>query len=113
MAKSIGLMYAVRHKPTGWCLPRPTGHMNRGGSFVEPTERIEGKLNTYPRLFETQRAAKNYLVQWLRGKHHAIKEYESDDYGRMYYYTAGAEVEAEPGRVREDMEIIVVNLMVE
>lgn len=53
-------LYAIRHKPTGGWIPQRYG---RGGSHDEPT------LTGSPRLFMSLRAARSFLMQWLKGVH--------------------------------------------
>lgn len=108
---SLHTMYAIRHKPSGHFLPNPKGKIGRGGSFVHPVEPMEGDLTTYPRLFVTKRGAQCCLTQWLRGEHHAVIEYETDDWGRSYHYTAGADVKPQADRIREDMEVVTIDIM--
>lgn len=98
--------WAIRHKPTGFYLPQPKGRMGRGGSFVEPTATVQGLIATYPRTFVTQRGATNALSQWLRGHHHGVREYEDG-----YWYDAGSEVKHVASRVREDMEVVEIQLV--
>lgn len=101
--------YAIKHKPTGHYLPEPKGRMGRGGSHVEPVKVIQGQLATYPRMFPTKRGAENCLAQWLRGKHHAEYEYESDEPGgRQYRIDAGTSIEHVPTRIREEMEVVTL-----
>lgn len=81
-------------------MPEPTGHLKRGSSFWEPKEQAE-----QPRIFISERSAKAALVQWLRGEHHPVWEYEGD-----FSYTAGAEVRSVEHRRKEDMEVLTVYL---
>lgn len=103
----VGKMYAIKHKPTGFYLPEPKGKMGRGGSYLEP---ISPDVER-PRLFSTERAAKNALIQWVRGKHKGIYEWEYDEtFGRSYQITAGTEVIPVPDRIKEDMEVVPIFL---
>ena len=95
-------VYLIRHKPTGYYMPEPTGHRGRGSSFWEPTTEAD-----YPRVFKHPRSAKAALTQWLRGKHMPVREAEYDEFsGRYMEYVAGADVVHQPHRKLEDMEIV-------
>lgn len=94
-------VYLIRHKPSGFFMPEPTGNQGRGSSFWEPKEQA-----SYPRIFRHERSAKAALVQWLRGEHHPVREYETDDSGKSFYYTAGAEVKPVTTRQKENMEVV-------
>ncbi len=96
-------LYAIKHIPTGFYLPEPKGIRGRGGSFTEPVDCSGDEQN--PRLFKTERSAKNALVQWLRGHHEGITEYEEG-----YRYSIGADVVHQPHRIKEDMEVVKFNL---
>lgn len=54
------MYYAIRHKPTGFFLPRFPG--KQGGTWVEPTDKEP------PRLFVRKIHAKIALKHWLEGK---------------------------------------------
>lgn len=99
--------YAIRHKPTGGYLPEPAGRMGRGGSHVEPMVPIQGRLQTYPRMFPTMRGAQSCLAQWLRGRHHGIYDYEDG-----YKVDAGTRIELMPHRDRDSMEIVALAINV-
>jgi hypothetical protein len=102
-------LYAIRHKPTGFMLPEPTGRQNRGSSHTEPVD----CTNELPRLFQSELAAKRSLTQWLRGKHIAVMGTEYDDFsGRAYTYQECTEVFPQPHRKREDMEVVEITLSV-
>lgn len=54
-------MYAIRHVPTGFFMPEPTGRCGRGSSHWEPIQQAE-----HIRLFRFERSAKSALTQWHR-----------------------------------------------
>uniref|UniRef100_UPI0032195AA1 hypothetical protein n=1 Tax=Chryseobacterium sp. TaxID=1871047 RepID=UPI0032195AA1 len=96
-------LYAIRHIPTGFYLPEPTGYGGRGGSFSEPVDCSLDGPN--PRLFTSMLSAKRALTQWLRGEHHGEFEYEDG-----YKYSTGATVVFKPERIKEDMEVVPFTL---
>lgn len=57
----VGTFWIIRHKLTGGYLPELTKPVRGGYTHTEPT--TTGK----PRLFTTERGAKNALWWWLRG----------------------------------------------
>ena len=81
--------------------------MRNGFSYWEP----EGKPQP-PRLFATERAAKNALTCWLQGQFRKRFETESDGW-EFAPYTVAAGTEAEPviGRKRDDMEVVRLSLV--
>lgn len=97
-------MYAIKHRPSGGYLPRPKGVAGRGGSHVEPIIFKDG-AGSIPRMFPTMAGAKAALGQWLRGKHEGIREYDDG-----YWYSGGADIVPCPHRIREDMEIVTVEV---
>jgi len=93
-------LYAIRQKSTGFYLPYPAGSSGRGGTHVEPVS----PLQSNPRLFTLERAAKSSLTYWLGGKisvHHS-------DYGGEYDETWSTKFVA--SRRADDMEVIPVEL---
>lgn len=105
-------LYAIRHKPTGHFLPEPKGRMGRGGSHVEPVDCSNDGEN--PRLFQSKLSAQRALTAWLRGKHTAEIDYDYDEYnGHAYPYQAGVHVKPVPSRIKEEMEIVSFQLMLE
>jgi len=87
----------VRKRETGEFIPFPPGPA-RGGSFVEPCLPNPAARSTTPRFFRTQRCARNFLLQWLKGKHVRKYEGESGD--------AWVEVVPVKGRHAGDYEIV-------
>lgn len=85
-------LYAIRQKPTGFFLP----HTEKAHSYSEP------RPTKQPRLFPGKKSADAALTQWLRGHH--ISEWDRDD-GRIL-----VGVEPVTGRVREDMEVVEMEL---
>lgn len=106
--------WAIRHIPTGHYLPQPLGRMRRGGSHVEPVKHMVGEPSTEPRLFTTKRSASSALGQWMRGKAFASRGMSSGHPGNDWEsdYYEDIEVIPQPHRVREDMEIIPINLVI-
>lgn len=104
--------WLIRHKPTGGYLPDPLGRMGRGGSWVEPVIFDPDDLTTEPRVCTTKRSAQGVLTQWLRGRVHHSSGWHEDHYsgGREYYEEN--EIEYVPSRIKEDMEIISVELII-
>lgn len=110
MIKKIAQRWVIRHKPTGKIIPEPKGKMGRGGSHVEP----EDPILVMPRLFMTEIGAKRALSAWLQGKHTADMDYEYNDFtGGGFYYQAGVAVSPQPHRIKEDMEVVPVSLLME
>lgn len=103
---TIKPVYLIRHKPTGFFMPEPTGNQGRGSSFWEPKEQAP-----YPRIFRHERSAKAALGQWMRGEHHAVLGFEPNEFtGGGFYYTKGSEVQPVTTRHKEDMEIVPMYL---
>jgi hypothetical protein len=100
--------WLIRHIPTGHYLPQPQGRMGRGGSHVEPVQHNPNDPATKPRLFTTKRSASNALGQWLAGKHMCHWSYGGEGYDYDEYTT----IEPQPHRIRADMEIVSVNLVI-
>lgn len=99
---SLPTFWAIRHIPTGKLLPCAYGRQGRGGSHLEPADpRFE-----LPRLMKSKKQAMNVLNAWLRGKTIARRWGDGIDFEE--------EIETIPQahRVREDMEIISVNLLI-
>lgn len=92
--------YGIRHKPTGFFMPHPTGRNGNGSSFWEPTEQADE-----PRLIRSVHAAKCVITQWLRGHHNPEFDYEDG-----WKYTVGTDVKPMPHRKREDMEIVEIQI---
>lgn len=100
--------YAIRKKGTNEYIPVAVGRMGRGGSFVEPIEPEIGGYRNKVRVFNTERGARNFLSQWLRGKHHPEFEYEDG-----YRMDAGTRIQHVPTRIREEMEIVEIHFVVQ
>jgi len=108
MSKMV--FWAIRHKPTGGYLPEPTGRMGRGGSHVEPVLHVDRM--TEPRLFHTERAAKTALGTWLKGKVHHSAGYSCSGPDFLEEYYEELSTEHVPSRVREEMEIVPLEVNV-
>jgi hypothetical protein len=97
--------YAVRVKGTQCYLPRPQRRDGRGGSHLEPVD--FRKLDELPssryskdmliRTFATERAAKNLLTSWLKGRF--FSDHEGDVWNNK-----------EPDRRAENMEVVAILL---
>lgn len=92
------LMYAIRHKPTGFYLP-----VGKGTTWREPAD---PELQP-PRLFLTHKSAYHCLVNWLKGKWRAT--WDCGDSGDPY--VDDIDITPVPSRKAEDMEIIAFNLV--
>ena len=90
-------MFAIRQISTGNYLPNPNGARGRGGSHVEP---VTASPTRPPRLFHTAHAAKVALSHWLKGIL-TVSYYEDDEIW---------DLEPQPHRKREDMEVVPVSL---
>lgn len=89
------ILFAVRHTKTGNLLPQM-----RGASHWE------GESGLHPRLFSTERAARNFIIQWAKGIHRPIRTvyaFEED------YEGGGIEIQ-DVGRVRSTCQIVKFNL---
>lgn len=97
----VGTFWIIRHKPTGGWLPELTKPKRGGYTHTEP-----GFWNT-PRLFTTERGAKNALWWWLRGviTTRMRQTFDGD-------WIEDWDDEPKPGRKAEDMEIVKVDLSV-
>lgn len=100
-------MYAIKHVPTGFYLPSVNKDKvaERYASQQDP-QPAEIRV---PRLFLTKRAARNALVQWLRGAHHV--KYETSGHGFEEETEQYMEVELIPSRLKEEMEVVVIRCM--
>ena len=58
-----------------------------------------------PRVFQSEKSAKSFLIQWCRGKHICTR------YGDYDCVEEEIKIEPQPSRVREDMEIVPVVLV--
>ena len=92
------MMFAIRHKPTGWLMPRGNGRGGRGGTFQTPEP-----ISERTRLFATEGGAKAALRWWLAGEAHVVyvnsdcfEEAADEDWRTV----------RKPERVADDMEIV-------
>lgn len=101
--------WGIRHKPTGRFLPEPLGRAGRGGSHTEPS------ATEPPRIFDTELGAKRALSAWLQGKFVCGRGYypghPGNDWESGYYEEVT--VVKQPHRVREDMEVVPLKLVLE
>lgn len=95
--------FVIRHKPTGRLLPA------RVLATHYEFDRPEGTQE--PRLFRTERAAKNCATCWAQGGW--VRELRTDSEGwefPSYDYLAEPIPTAVEGRKREDLEVVPVTL---
>lgn len=96
--------YVIRHKPSGTLLPARmhTTHYE----FDRPAGTHE------PRLFKSERAAKNCATCWAQGVWARETRTESDGWesGPGYTYLAEPVPQPVPGRRREDLEVVPARL---
>lgn len=104
--------WLVRHTPTGNYLPQPHGRMGRGGSWVEPVAHDPSNFETEPRVMTSKRSATGVLTQWLRGRVHHSSGTHEDHYSGGFEYYEDNEYELVPTRIKADMEIVSVNLVI-
>lgn len=91
-----GGIWVIRHKPTGKLLPANP----RGYGHTQMNIENNGKMkHLVPRMFLSEREAKMCLGRWLLGVH-------------KLYWEDGLDIsEPEEKRVREDMEVIEIELI--
>lgn len=100
----MSTVYAIRHQPTGLCMPALSG----GYSYWEPT--TANHEGMHPRLFFTLKSAQNALSAWLQGqwKREQWSGYDwegiPDGYDKMTIKKPPAP------RRRDDMKIVVLDL---
>ena len=88
-------VFCVRQKSTGLFIPRLPSGRGRGGSHLEPSDKLE------PRLFHSQISALRFLSNWLKGV------YETDHFtGTDGEENYGLKVVSQPHRKKDDMEIV-------
>ncbi len=96
------ILFAIKQKSTGLYIPGIEKGKRCGGSYQEPTaERL-------PRLFEHKKNAANFLAQWLLGHHKKTME-QCGEFGEDV--RESIEIVHQPHRKKEDMEIVVFELM--
>lgn len=95
--------YVIRHKPTQTLLPARV--LSTRFDFNTPDGVFE------PRLFKTERAAKNCVTTWAQGVWRQELVTESDGWEYPSYdYLAAPAPSPVAGRKREDLEVIPVKL---
>lgn len=93
-------MFVIRHKPTGWFMPRGKGRGGRGGTFQSPEP-----LSDCTRLFASKAGAARALAWWLDGETSA--HWVGDWDGQEHWTTI-----PRPERRAEDMEIVSAEIVV-
>lgn len=93
----------IRHNPTGHYLPEPHGRAGRGGSFTEPKPD-----DNLARMFTSKMGAQRALSAWLKGKYYCNRGRGS--YEDPYDCYEEIEIEPQPHRIKEDMEVIEVEI---
>lgn len=95
--------YVIRHKPTGTLLPARM--LATHFEFDRPAGALE------PRLFKSERAAKNCATCWAQGAWARDTRTESGGWEYpSYTYLAEPCPQPVPGRRREDLEVVQVHL---
>lgn len=90
--------------PNAWVLAEPwvIRDPSNGNFIVHNTHSDPAPLNyphqPFPRLFRSEEHAKNFLVQWRRGKH-------------VMHYEDGLDITPIPHRVNKVLEIIPLKLV--
>ena len=97
-------IWLIKHKPTGYYLAEPRGRCGRGGSHVEPNPDSEKA-----RICRSLGSAKSVLGAWLKGKWVAHRSnYTSID--GEYDFDESFSIIPVPDRIRQDMEIVEVEV---
>ena len=95
--------YVIRHKPTGRLLPARA--RSTSWDFTTPDGVYE------PRLFKSERAAKNCATCWAQGVWTADIREESDGWEYPSYAVQDTpSPKAVPGRNRDDLEVLPARL---
>lgn len=95
--------YVIRHKPSGTLLPA------RVPATKWDFDRPDGALE--PRLFKSERAAKNCATLWAQGVWTQATVTESDGWENpSYTYLDTPAPTAVPGRSRDDLEVVACRL---
>lgn len=100
----MSTVYAIRHKPTGLCMPA----MPAGFSYWEPE--TDNHVGLRPRLLFSLKSAQNALSAWLQGQ---WKRHQGTDYsfeGIPEGYDEISVKDPKRPRRREDMEIVALSL---
>ena len=96
--------FVIRHKPSDSLLPARV--LATKWDFDRPDGALE------PRLFKSERAAKNCATLWAQGNWGQQQITESDGWEYpSYTYLSTPAPEAMPGRKREDLEVLRVALV--
>ena len=97
-------LFFVRHKPTGYYIPRPEGRNGRGGSHLEPQSD-----SNIARIFYSERSAKIFISAWAKGKY-VCDRYISDGHPGNDWekdYVEHTHIVPVASRNKDDMEVIV------
>ena len=96
--------YCIKHIPTGKIIPCANGRMDRGGSWVEPTDFNKEP----PRIFTEKRYAKGWLTSWLKGAYTTTytTDYESG------YEEPQIDLVPKPHRKREEYKIVSISFRI-
>lgn len=96
--------FVVRHKETQKLLPQSFA---KGSTWWHPEVANEDDFKQLPRLFYSQRAAKNCIIMWAKG--HALKHREYGyDFEGNEDNDEWLEWETVPGRERNQLEVVPV-----
>ena len=94
--------YIIKHKPTGRTLP----------ARILATHWDPARPAGEPRLFSTERAAKNCATCWAQGAWAKTTRVESDGWESPQYTVESEPIpEVVPGRQRADLEVVAVTLL--
>lgn len=101
-------IWFIREISTGNYIPIAEGRNGRGGSHLEPS-----KNRGDARIFRTRLSAARFLGAWLKGKYVTDRGYNpghpGNDWEQDYY--EDTTIVPVPTRIREDMEIIEVEIV--
>lgn len=102
----ITIGYVIKHIPTGEVMPVRMGRRTSAGwTHWEPQNLYEPKV---PRIFTTERAAKNALSCWLKGRWERKGGYSYEG-----EYDEDIEISPRSSRKPEEMEILQISLTVQ
>lgn len=95
--------FAIRHKPTGNFLPLTLNNHTEA----------EPQPDCIPRLFDSRASASSALSRWLEGIWSLNHYRTSGDWGDEWDYDWGPQIKPENPRVKEDMEVVKVEVLIE
>ena len=102
-------VFAIKHKPTGKWMPTRLNKIYGGWSYWEPTSQDRAH-DENRRLFFTRRSAQNALTAWLMGEHRRESGTTYDWEGIRDDYDHHIIEKPKVPRLREDMEIVRLEL---